>query len=126
MLRERCAHLEFLESPSTTDADYAQWTEKRLDRWLVDWALRNGKEKTARRIAQQKGIEVCSGCIYAILRISRAAQTLVDIDLFMDIRRVEAALQRHTCSEALAWCSENKTALRKIKVCGSVRLRLAC
>ena len=34
----------------------------------------------------------------------------------MDIRRIEDALKRHSCLEALAWCSENKTALRKLKV----------
>lgn len=41
---------------------------------------------------------------------------MVDIDLFSDIKRIEGALSRHSCSEALAWCSENKTALRKQKV----------
>jgi len=42
-------------------------------------------------------------------------QTLVDIDLFMDIHRIETALRRHSCTEAIGWCSENKTALRKMK-----------
>jgi hypothetical protein len=40
----------------------------------------------------------------------------VDIDLFTEIRRIEDALARHSCAEALAWCNENKTVLRKIKV----------
>lgn len=48
-------------------------------------------------------------------------QTLVDIDLFMDIHRIERALFRHSCTEAIAWCSENKTALRKIKVSHELR-----
>ena len=43
-------------------------------------------------------------------------QKLVDIDLFSDIRRIEDALNRKSCTEALAWCSENKAALRKLKV----------
>ena len=43
-------------------------------------------------------------------------QTLVDIELFSDIRRIEDALSRRSCTEALAWCSENKNALRKVKV----------
>ncbi len=43
-------------------------------------------------------------------------KTLVDIDLFSDIRRIENALNRQSCTEALAWCSENKAALRKVKV----------
>jgi len=48
----------------------------------------------------------------------------VDIDLFTDIRRIEVALSRHSCTEALAWCSENKTALRKIKSTLEFELRL--
>lgn len=43
-------------------------------------------------------------------------QTLVDIDLFSHIRRIETALSDHRCDEALTWCSENKVALRKVKV----------
>lgn len=43
-------------------------------------------------------------------------QKLVDVDLFSDIRRIEDALGRKSCTEALAWCSENKAALRKLKV----------
>lgn len=43
-------------------------------------------------------------------------QRLVDIELFSDIRRIENALKQRSCTEALAWCSENKSALRKVKV----------
>ena len=43
-------------------------------------------------------------------------QTLVDVDMFMDIRRIELGLVNHSCTEALAWCNENKAALRKAKV----------
>jgi macrophage erythroblast attacher len=39
----------------------------------------------------------------------------------MDIRRIEDALSSHSCTEALAWCSENKNALRKLKVLISYR-----
>jgi len=34
----------------------------------------------------------------------------------MDIRRIETALRRRSCTEALAWCSENKSTLRKSEV----------
>jgi hypothetical protein len=33
-------------------------TDARLDRWLVDLALRTGNQKTARMIAEEKNIEV--------------------------------------------------------------------
>ena len=100
VMRERLEHLAALESmPSANTPEFSRWADTRLDRWLVDWALRNRKENTARQIAQERGIE-----------------TLVDIDLFSDIRRIEDALARQSCTEALAWCSENKQALRKVKV----------
>ncbi|PPR04866.1 hypothetical protein CVT26_012697 [Gymnopilus dilepis] len=99
VMRERLHHLATVESlQNTNQPEFSRWADIRLDRWLVDWCLRAGKEKSARSIAKAKGIE-----------------TLVDIDLFSDIRRIEDALSRHSCAEALAWCSENKTALRKIK-----------
>ena len=51
-------------------------------------------------------------------------QKLVDIGLFSDIHRIEAALRGHSCTEALAWCSENKAALRKAKNTLEFELRL--
>ncbi|EIW78394.1 hypothetical protein CONPUDRAFT_108277 [Coniophora puteana RWD-64-598 SS2] len=93
--------------PSTSDPEFSRWADVRLDRWLVDWALRNGKEQTARKLAEEKHIE-----------------RFVDIDLFTDISRTEEALRKHSCTEALAWCSENKAALRKIKSTLEFELRM--
>ncbi|PPQ80552.1 hypothetical protein CVT25_001586 [Psilocybe cyanescens] len=104
VMRERMHHLATIESlQSTTQPEFSRWADSRLDRWLVDWCLRTGKENAAKRIATEKGIEVENDV------------TLVDIELFSDIRRIEDGLARHSCTEALAWCNENKTALRKIK-----------
>ncbi|KAH7907290.1 CTLH/CRA C-terminal to lish motif domain-containing protein [Hygrophoropsis aurantiaca] len=106
--RERLHHLAAVEAlHSASGPDFSRWADTRLDRWLVDWALRSGREKTARKLAQEKDIE-----------------TLVDIELFADIRRIEDALSRHSCTEALVWCSENKTALRKMKNTLEFELRL--
>ncbi|KAK7049249.1 GID complex subunit containing RING finger motif [Paramarasmius palmivorus] len=108
VMRKRFEYLARLESISGTNApDFAAWSDKRLDRWLVDWCLRNGKENTAKQIARDKEIEM-----------------LVDITLFSDIRRIESALLRHSCTEALAWCSENKSALKKSKSTLEFDLRL--
>ncbi|KAG6820271.1 hypothetical protein H0H93_003101 [Arthromyces matolae] len=99
VLRDRIHHLTLIENIAVMgNPEYNRWADTRLDRWLVDWCLRLGMEKTARKIATEKNIE-----------------TLVDIDLFTDIRRIEHALLQHSCTEALAWCNENKVALRKIK-----------
>ena len=59
VMRERLQHLATVEEAvSSTSPEFRRWADIRLDRWLVDWCLRNGKEKTARMIASQKGIEV--------------------------------------------------------------------
>lgn len=59
-MRERLQHLAAVEDiPSVNEPEFTRWADTRLDRWLVDWALRTGKEKTARMIAEDRGIEVC-------------------------------------------------------------------
>jgi macrophage erythroblast attacher len=108
VMRERLHHLAAVEAlQSGNGPEFARWADTRLDRWLVDWALRKGRERTARKIADDKDIE-----------------TLVDIELFTDIHRIEDALSKHSCTEALAWCNENKNALRKIKSTLEFDLRL--
>jgi macrophage erythroblast attacher len=42
-------------------------------------------------------------------------QDLVDSHIFEGAQRVTDALRRHDCSEALAWCKENRTRLKKVK-----------
>jgi macrophage erythroblast attacher len=42
---------------------------------------------------------------------------MVDIQLFAQSERIEEALRNHSCKECLAWCNENRSSLRKMKVC---------
>lgn len=57
-MRERLQHLATIETMQTgSGPEFARWADTRLDRWLVDWALRTGKDKTAKRIAKEKNIE---------------------------------------------------------------------
>ncbi|KIM86729.1 hypothetical protein PILCRDRAFT_815980 [Piloderma croceum F 1598] len=58
-MRERLHHLAAVEALHNENGpEFARWADTRLDRWLVDWSLRNGKEKTARKIAEDKDIDV--------------------------------------------------------------------
>ena len=58
-MRERLQLLASVENvQSSSGPDFDRWADTRLDRWLTDWALRSGKEKTARKLAQARGIEV--------------------------------------------------------------------
>jgi hypothetical protein len=59
VMRERLHHLAAVETlQNTNQPEFSRWADTRLDRWLVDWCLRNGKENSARSIAKEKGIEV--------------------------------------------------------------------
>lgn len=58
-MRRRLDHLATFESlTSIEQPEYAAWADTRLDRWLVDWSLRNSKEATAKSIAKSREIEV--------------------------------------------------------------------
>jgi len=108
VMKERLQHLSVVEDAQTQiTPEYQRWSDTRLDRWLIDWTLRTGRERTAKKITAEKGIH-----------------TLVDVDMFMDIRRIELGLVNHSCTEALAWCNENKPALRKLKSTLEFDLRL--
>jgi macrophage erythroblast attacher len=107
-LRDRMKHVDQIENFASPDTpEFSAWADTRLDRWLVEWSLRNGRVETARALAQTKGIE-----------------SLVDVDLFGDIQRIQNALRRQSCTEALQWCNENKATLRKMKSDLEFELRL--
>lgn len=58
-LRARTDHLVALESiTSPTSQEYAEWTDTRMDRWVVDDMLRSGRFKSGEALAKAKGIEV--------------------------------------------------------------------
>ncbi len=58
-MRERVHHLATVEAiENTSQPEFSRWADTRLDRWLVDWCLRSGKEGSAQTIAKEKGIEV--------------------------------------------------------------------
>lgn len=49
---------------------------------------------------------------------------LVDINVFMDAKKVVECLQNRDCAPALAWCAENKSKLKKVKSKLEFQLRL--
>lgn len=58
-MKERLEHLSIMEdSQSQTTPEYQRWSDTRLDRWLIDWTLRTGRERTAKKITAEKGIHV--------------------------------------------------------------------
>ncbi|KAK3673381.1 GID complex subunit containing RING finger motif [Recurvomyces mirabilis] len=106
--KARIAHLQDLHDvQSVGDVKFDDWSEVRLDRLLVDYLLRQGYTSSARALASAKNVE-----------------DLVDISVFEESSRVEAALRGGDVKEALAWCGENKQALKKISSNLELELRL--
>lgn len=102
-LRSRIHVLEQLDKfDSITDStsSWKAWTACRTDRFVVEYLLRSGKMDTAEAYARERGIE-----------------NLVDVGLFTECARIEKALvEKESCTEALAWCGENRGTLKKTKV----------
>lgn len=98
--KARIQHLEELHTiPSLADVKYERWSHVRLNRLLVDYLLRRGYAQSARQLAAEKGIEA-----------------LVDVGVFEECGRIERSLREGRTAEALAWCAENKQALKKVEV----------
>lgn len=106
--RARVQHLQDLhEIGSLADVKYDEWSKVRLDRMLVDHLLRQGYTGSAQQLARDKGIE-----------------ELVDVGEFVECGRIEDSLRRGETRDCLAWCAENKQALKKINSNLELELRL--
>lgn len=98
--KRRIQHLQDLyEIPSLADVKYDQWSRKRLDRLLIDYLLRNGYSQSAEKLADKKDIK-----------------HLVDLEVFVQCQKIADSLERGETKDALAWCAENRTALKKLGV----------
>ncbi|KAI2468538.1 protein FYV10 [Annulohypoxylon bovei var. microspora] len=96
----RVAHLSDLYAMySVDDVKYEAWSRVRLDRLLVDYLLRRGYDRTARALAQEKGVE-----------------PLVDLETFEQMSRIRKCILARSVAEALAWCTagDTKKELRKM------------
>lgn len=98
--KARIKHLEDLHNvQSVEDQTYNNWAKIRLDRFLVNYMLQSGYANSAKALAAEVGIE-----------------ELVDIDVFLQYDKIRNSLENGSIQEALIWCAENKSALKKINV----------
>ncbi|KAF7132408.1 hypothetical protein RHSIM_Rhsim09G0155700 [Rhododendron simsii] len=94
---QRCrARLDHLESADVDNL--SEWSDMRLKRILVDYMLRMSYYDTALKLAESSNI-----------------LDLVDIDVFNEAKKVIDALQNKEVAPALAWCTDNKSRLKKSK-----------
>ncbi len=75
-----------------------------MERILADYMVRNGYIESATLLASDCHI-----------------RGLVDVELFAQSKKIEDSLLAKNCKDALAWCEDNKTALKKNKVHLSVQ-----
>ncbi|XP_038979165.1 protein MAEA homolog [Phoenix dactylifera] len=100
--RARLDHLDSIDADNLTE-----WSNTRLKRILVDYMLRMSYYDAAKKLAETSNI-----------------QDLVDIDIFLDAKKVIDSLQNKEVGPALAWCAENKSRLKKSKSKLEFQLRL--
>ncbi|QNP99842.1 YALIA101S03e13828g1_1 [Yarrowia lipolytica] len=112
--KARVEHLNVIfDNEKETDPEKQKETEKkwlrtRLERLLTDYFLRQGFSETAKSFAQNRGIT-----------------SLVDVTILDQCISVETSLrQRHSTAECLAWCSENRSFLRKTRSSLEFEVRL--
>lgn len=106
--KARIQHLhELHEIPSLADVKYEKWSHTRLDRLLVDYLLRQGYTQSAKDLAREQEIE-----------------DLVDISVFEECGRIQQSLRAGHVQDCLAWCAENKQALKKVESNLELELRL--
>lgn len=106
--KARLRHLQELhEIPSLVDVKFDRWSKVRLDRMLVDYMLRMGFDRSAKSLTQERGIE-----------------DLVDVDAFRALGDINRSLKMGRTNEALAWCSDNKRALKEVGSNLELELRL--
>lgn len=60
-------------------------------------------------------VSLVISCVLAS-KLIFACQDLVDIEVFQEAKKVIDALQNKEVAPALAWCSDNKSRLKKSKV----------
>ncbi|KAI9183190.1 GID complex subunit containing RING finger motif [Blastocladiella emersonii ATCC 22665] len=143
-VRTRLAHQQALAHIKTQDDPaYASWSHVRLQRLLLDYLLRQGFLESATLLAKgappaaatsagddpmdtdppSSGGMVTAGDAKPVSK-RLPLEHFADLDFFRQARKIEVALEARRCTEALAWCADNKTALRKQKSTLEFNLRL--
>ncbi|KAJ3363029.1 GID complex subunit containing RING finger motif [Allomyces javanicus] len=153
-LAARLSHLQDLAHIRTLTApEFAAWAHLRLQRVLLDYLMRHGFLTSAKLLATGSSSHPASDASGSVLNLAAASAAaepmtvdtdpapasasqapaphpvtelvqFADLEFFTHQRRIERALERHSCTEALAWCHDNKVALKKLKSHLEFNLRL--
>ena len=103
----RLNYLKKLYEVNQIESDeFDNWSKIRLDYLLCDYLSRQGYKNTCKSLGMEKSIE-----------------DLVDLGIIEQTQEVQESLKRKSCQEALKWCAENKSALKKLKSTLEFQLR---
>lgn len=91
---------------SVNSEEYERWSRLRLNRILVDYLQRKNYCNSAEKLALDAGI-----------------QELVDLELFRASASLQNRIKGHSVQEALQWCKENSSSLKKNKSSFEFNLR---
>ena len=83
---------------SLNSEEYERWSRQRLNRILVDYLLRQNYTSTGEKLAMDLGI-----------------QEFVDLELFRSSTKIQNSIKGHSVQDALGWCKENSSSLKKNK-----------
>ncbi|VDN59992.1 unnamed protein product [Dracunculus medinensis] len=87
-----------LKSKSNNLNKNAEWAEQRFNRIIVDYLSRSGYIATAKKLAEQCGIEM-----------------MCNISIFENAKKVEESIKRHETGELINWIMNNRSRLRRLR-----------
>lgn len=75
------------------------WYSVRLSRVIFDYLMREGYRRSAQLLLKSENLD-----------------NLIDSKIYSSLRNIVSELQQKKCGEALKWCGENRTRLKKSNV----------
>ncbi|KAM9967814.1 hypothetical protein ACTFIW_001901 [Dictyostelium discoideum] len=106
-LKSRLSHLNIATNCQNQKDHREIFNNTRINRILIDYFLREGYYDSAIEFSNQLKIK-----------------DFVDIEIFLSSKKVVEGLNKFDCTEALNWCNENKSKLKKINSTLEFNLRI--
>ncbi|EGC35819.1 hypothetical protein DICPUDRAFT_151775 [Dictyostelium purpureum] len=106
-LKSRINHLSQATNNQNLKSYRERYNETRVNRIIIDYLLRQSYYDTAIDLTNQLNLK-----------------DLIDIEIFLSSKRVVEGLNKFDCTEALNWCNENKSKLKKINSTFEFNIRI--
>ena len=105
---KRLKYLKNLQGVKEVESEeFESWAKSRLNQLLCDYLARQGYNDTAQKLATQTNV-----------------YDFLDLDVYRVSQRIQESMMKYSCTDALQWCAENKTAMKKLNSDLEFQLRL--